>query len=134
MGWLTHSIKKYLAEGQYETYEQCVARLRESNNTPHGGTTADRAAQLEDDLARAVLMIHTLVEACVRKGVFTREEIAQVSAQIDLLDGTADGQLDPAVVRPTPPPPPAARNPPHLALLLSLDSGEPGRLLRVQGT
>ena len=111
MGWLTHSIKKYLTEGQYESYEQCVARLRQ-NNSPHADTTADRAAQLEEDLARAVLMIHTLVEACVRKGVFTREEMARVSAEIDLLDGTADGQLDPAVVRPAPPAPPAVRKPP----------------------
>jgi hypothetical protein len=111
VGWLTHSIKKYLAEGQYETYEQCVARLRQSN-APPGTTTVDRTERLEEDLARAVLMIHTLVEACVRKGMFTREEIARVSAEIDLFDGTADGRLDPAAVRPTPPPPPVPPAPP----------------------
>ncbi len=47
-----------------------------------------------------MLLIHTLAEACIAKGVFTREEIAQAAAEIDLLDGTADGKLDPAVVRP----------------------------------
>ncbi len=29
---------------------------------------------------------------------------------------------------------PQSRNPPHLALLISLDSREPGRIPRVQGT
>jgi hypothetical protein len=107
MGWLTHSLNKYLSEGHCETYEEYVARLRRSNAPPIS-TTVDRMTQLEDDLARAVLIIHTLVEACVRKGVFTREEIAQVSAEVDLWDGVADGQLDPATVRPLPPPPPPA--------------------------
>jgi hypothetical protein len=104
-------VKKYLAEGQYETYEQYLARVRQSNAPPRA-TTLDRATQLEDDLARAVLIIHTLVEACVRKGVFTREEIARVAAEVDLWDGIADGRLDPATVRPTPPPPPPAPAPP----------------------
>jgi hypothetical protein len=105
VGWLTHSFRKYLSEGRYETYEQYLTRVRRDNAPPRN-TTVDRAAQLEEDLARAVLMIHTLVEACVRKGVFTREEIARVSAEVDLWDGVADGRLDPATVRPTPPPPP----------------------------
>ena len=67
MGWLTHSFRKYLSEGRYETYEQYLTRVRRDNAPPRN-TTVDRAAQLEEDLARAVLMIHTLVEACVRKG------------------------------------------------------------------
>ena len=55
--------------------------------------------QLEDDLARAVLLIHTLAEACILKDVFSREEIARAASEIDLFDGTADGELDPAVIR-----------------------------------
>lgn len=107
MGWFTHSMNKYLSEGHYETYDEYVAHVRRTS-APPVNSTLERATQLEADLARAVLIIHTLVEACVRKGVFTREELAQVSAQVDLWDGTADGRLDPATVRPAPPPPPAA--------------------------
>lgn len=105
MGWFSHSIRKYLKEGQYETYEGKLNRIRESRGPAYGSIT-ERAEQLEEDLARAVLLIHTLTEACVRKGFFTREEVAQVASEIDLLDGVADGQLNPAAVRPTPPQPP----------------------------
>ena len=74
--------------------------------------TAQRVEQLEDDLARSVLLIHTLAEACVQKGVFTREEIAEAAAEIDLFDGVADGKLDPAAVRPQPErKPPIVREP-----------------------
>jgi len=98
-------MKKYLSEGQFESFEARLKRLRETAKPPYA-TTSDRAGQLEEDLARAVLLIHTLTEACIRKGVFTREEVAQISAEIDLFDGVADGRLDPAAVRPRPPEPP----------------------------
>jgi hypothetical protein len=105
VGWFSHSIRKYLTEGQFESFEGRLDRIRKAGG-PAYGTIAERAEQLEEDLARAVLIIHTLTEACVRKGLFTREEVAQVASEIDLLDGVADGQLNPAVVRPTPPEPP----------------------------
>jgi hypothetical protein len=105
VSWYTKSIRKYLTAEQCESYEDCLARVRRSNPQPYS-TTADHAEQLEEDLARAVLLIHTLTEACIRKGVFTREEVAQVSREIDLFDGVADGRLDPTVVRPAPPTPP----------------------------
>lgn len=105
MGWLTNSVKKYLTQRQVESYDECLNRLRQAGAQPFG-TTTERTEQLEEDLARAVLMIHTLIEACVRKGVFTREEVAAVAHEIDLFDGIADGKLDPTVVRPSPPPPP----------------------------
>ncbi len=101
MSWLTNSIRKYVSGEQIETYDQCVSRLRHVQLGPNV-TTGDRVEQLEDDLARAVLLIHTLTEACIVKGVFTREEIARAASEIDLFDGTADGKLDPAVIRSEP--------------------------------
>jgi|SRR5690606_10289105 len=61
----------------------------------------DEIAQLENDLGRALLLLHSLIETCVRKGVLTREEISAVARQIDLSDGVADGQLHPATMRPS---------------------------------
>jgi len=98
MSWLTNSMSRYVSGEQSETYEQCVSRLRQIQ-VGTNVTTADRVEQLEDDLARAVLLIHSLTEACILKGVFTREEIARAATEIDLFDGAADGKLDPAVLR-----------------------------------
>lgn len=98
MSWLTNSISRYVSGEQCETYDQCVSRLRQEQLGPNV-TTADRIEQLEDDLARAVLLIHTLTEACILKGIFTRDEIARAANEIDLFDGAADGKLDPAVLR-----------------------------------
>lgn len=53
---------------------------------------------LQENLARALLLVHSLTEALVRKGLVTREEIAAVAAQLDMLDGQADGKLSPGTV------------------------------------
>lgn len=101
MSRLTRSLRKFLTGEQYESYEERLARMRLAGagvKTPQ----VMRIEQLEDDLARAVLLVHTLAEACIEKDVFTREEIAATAAQIDLIDGAADGKLDPAVMRPRP--------------------------------
>jgi hypothetical protein len=58
----------------------------------------DRVDELEDDLCRMSLLVHALTEACIKKGVLTREEISAMAQQVDLLDGQADGKLDPAAL------------------------------------
>jgi hypothetical protein len=55
---------------------------------------------LEDDLGRALLLIHALSEACLSKGLFTQAELHSFIEAIDVSDGTADGKLDPASQRP----------------------------------
>jgi len=99
MSWLTNFISGNPSRKRRESHDERLARMRRVGGEPTT-PTSDRVAQLEDDLARALLLIHTLTEACLRKGVFTRAEIAQTAAEVDLLDGVADGKLDPAVVRP----------------------------------
>ena len=84
--------------GQSETFDECIERLR--SDAADEIPAVDRVALLEDDLARALLVIHTLTEACIQRGVFTREELNQMAAQVDVWDGVADGKLDPAVIRP----------------------------------
>jgi hypothetical protein len=49
--------------------------------------------ELDEDVGRMALLLRALVEACLRKGVFTREELAALIARVDLLDGAADGRL-----------------------------------------
>jgi hypothetical protein len=99
MSWTSKAVRRHLTGEQCETFDECIERLRTAAGDPPP-SPAIRIAQLEDDLARAVLLIHSLTEACVQKGIFTREEIAKTAAEIDMFDGIADGKLDPKVVRP----------------------------------
>lgn len=99
MSWSSHAIKKYLSKREVETFDQRLSRYRHARVDPEVQTT-DRVAQLEDDLARALLLIEALAEACVRHGVVSREQIAKAAEKLDLLDGVADGKLDPSVIRP----------------------------------
>jgi hypothetical protein len=114
MSWTSNLLRKYLGDEEHETFEQCLARLRHSGSVA-ATPLAEQVALLEEELARALLLIHTLAEACVEKGLFTREEIAETAAEIDLWDGVADGKLDPKAVLPKPPPAPAPkpRKPPR---------------------
>ncbi len=84
--------------GHNETFNECIDRLR--SETTEQMPAVDRVALLEDDLARALLVIHTLTEACIQRGVFTRAELNQMAAHVDMWDGVADGKLDPSVIRP----------------------------------
>ena len=99
MSWTSKAIRRHLTGEQCETFDELAARMRRAESDPPPSPVV-RIAQLEDDLARAVLLIHSLTEACVQKGIFTREEIARTAAEIDMFDGIADGKLDPKVVRP----------------------------------
>lgn len=59
-----------------------------------------RLDEAEADLGRTLLLAMTVDRILVEKGVLTSDEIASVANQLDLVDGVADGQLDPATVRP----------------------------------
>jgi hypothetical protein len=74
-------------------------RQMNSRSSRSDANLRDRIDELEDDIGRLSLMMHALAEACVRKGVFSREEIASIADELDLLDGQADGKLDPAALR-----------------------------------
>lgn len=65
----------------------------------------ERLALLEGDIARLALMATTLAEAVVRKGLMTREEVRELAGEIDALDGSIDGKLDPSALRSSPPGP-----------------------------
>ena len=58
----------------------------------------DTVETLQENLSRALLLVHSLTETLVRKGLVTREEIAAVADQLDMLDGQADGKLAPGTI------------------------------------
>ena len=53
-----------------------------------------RVAQLEDDLGRVALLTRALMDACLKKGVLTQIEIAEMMTNADMSDGVRDGKLD----------------------------------------
>jgi hypothetical protein len=87
---------------QTEQIESVNRKLRQAQNTRVAADArlGDDLEQLSNDLGRALLLLHSLVETCVRKGVLSRDEIREVARELDLSDGVADGKVDPATLRP----------------------------------
>ena len=87
----------YLAPEAWERYKLLDMHddLKQSQReASHARVRATESVEaLEENLSRALLLVHALTEALVRKGLVTREEIAVVAAQLDMLDGQADGKL-----------------------------------------
>ena len=92
----------YLAPEAWERYKLLDIHddLKQSQReAAHAKARAtDSIEILEENLSRALLLVHSLTHALVRKGLVTREEIAAVAAQLDMLDGQADGKLAPGSV------------------------------------
>jgi uncharacterized protein involved in exopolysaccharide biosynthesis len=62
-------------------------------------SASERLAHLEEDLARAAVLLRTLINAALARGVMTREELMLAIARVDLRDGRTDGLLDPGEYR-----------------------------------
>ena len=59
-----------------------------------------RVLQLEEDVARVALLSRALTELCLKKGLFTKRELAEALVAVDLVDGALDFGLDPAFALP----------------------------------
>lgn len=53
----------------------------------------DAIDQLEIDLGRVMLKVHSLMEVCIDKGLVSNEELWRKSHEIDARDGEVNGQL-----------------------------------------
>ena len=92
----------YLAPEAWERYKLLDMHddLKQSQReASHARARATESVEtLEENLSRALLLVHSLTEALVRKGLVTREEISAVASQLDMLDGKSDGKLGPGTV------------------------------------
>jgi len=59
-----------------------------------------RLLQLEEDVARVALLSRALAELCLKKGLFTKRELAEQLVATDIMDGALDFGLDPALALP----------------------------------
>jgi hypothetical protein len=98
MGWTRYLLHDYYTAKELDRIDERMRSMR-SSSARSAGDARERVEELEDDLGRLTLLVHALAEACVRKGVLSRDEIAAVADDIDLLDGCADGKLAPSSLR-----------------------------------
>ena len=90
----------YLNEG---TLAGRLARLEKRNSEMArrlGRSGRVTAKMLQDDLGRMALLLRSVTELCIEKGVFSDGELARKLEQVDIADGVTDGRLDPDVVMP----------------------------------
>ncbi len=59
-----------------------------------------RVLQLEEDVARVALLSRALAELLLKKGLFTKRELAEQLVATDIVDGALDFGLDPALTLP----------------------------------
>ena len=98
MSWTRYLFHDFFTAKELNRIDANAERRRRLASTERIGIR-QRFTDTEDDVGRLALLVHALAEACVRKGVLTREEIAAMVAEVDLLDGAKDGKLDPAALR-----------------------------------
>jgi hypothetical protein len=67
--------------------------------SPQASSLEARVADLESDLGRVALLARALMDACIKKGVVSQLDIAQMLRAIDASDGVEDGRLDPKALR-----------------------------------
>jgi hypothetical protein len=59
-----------------------------------------RVLQLEEDIARVALLSRAVTELFLKKGLFTKRELAEQLVATDIVDGALDFGLDPALALP----------------------------------
>jgi hypothetical protein len=89
--------KRYLAPEwwQMEKIDQIDRQMRmlRASDSRARVDLGDEVDDLASELGKAMLLIHALIETCVRKEVLSRAEIAAVVQELDLRDGIVDGAL-----------------------------------------
>jgi hypothetical protein len=92
--WLGHLLAKYVGDRQAASTEKMIAKNRKIR-ARNPSELVNRVDELEDELARTRLLLYTLTELCVSKGVMTQKELQAMAKKVDLADGVQDGKLAP---------------------------------------
>lgn len=94
MSWTRYLLHDYFTAREFNRLDDDRRRRAWADRRARVRTN-DRIAELEGDLASLAQLSRALVEACLSKGVVTREELAALADKLDELDGVKDGRLDP---------------------------------------
>lgn len=68
-------------------------RMRTQRQAAERAKLESRIEELEQDLGEAVLLLRTMSDLCVQKGVLTADEMMERAEELDALDGVIDGRM-----------------------------------------
>lgn len=72
---------------------------RRAERRDGASTSSKRMDSLENDVGYVSLLLASLIQKLDEKGVLVRDDLREVMAQLDEIDGVKDGQLDINVLR-----------------------------------
>lgn len=110
MSWARYLIHDFWTAREFNRRDEERRRTNRASRMRARARTRDiddnraRIGELEQDLAEATLLLRTLADLCVQKGVLTADEVAAKAEELDALDGTIDGRIGEE-----PPDPPSGR-------------------------
>lgn len=110
-------VNRRIDELKHQVRRLKEARVGDGNDLRY---IYDMLDQLEVDIGRSLLLLHSLAEVCVAKGLVTHEELNEEAERLDRLDGNLDGTLDVALFRT---PQERQRTPSTKAMLHQLEKG-----------
>ncbi len=97
MSWIRSMLlRRWPAETMEKMEREIEARTRARREAEPAAAPISpeaRIDELERDLGRVVLLARALVQALLRKGLLTQNEIGDMMAEVDLSDGVADGAI-----------------------------------------
>lgn len=107
--WMFYLNRDWWEYSKIQDLEDDVRQARREASRAHS-ISGESVDVLTDNLARSLLLVHTLIETLVRKGLVTREELVTTMNELDALDGESDGKLTPGTLPGTVKPPPRTQS------------------------
>lgn len=89
MSWSRYFLSDYLTRREFKQVDRQLRSQRRIQMSARR-ELRERIQDLEDENGRLALMVRALTEACIRKGVFSRDELQQIATEVDLWDGADD--------------------------------------------
>ena len=96
--WSDNWFRAHHIDKQVERLKKKVLDAREDSGADLRNILA-AIDQLEVDIGRTLLKVQAIVHVLEEKGLVTTDELAAKAAELDEMDGKADGILHPAVFR-----------------------------------
>jgi len=99
MSWTRYLLHDFWTAREFNKMdEERVARRRSSRRrterlAAQRRELEGRVEELEQDLGEAVLLVRTLTDLCLEKGILGSEELMAKAEQLDALDGEIDGRM-----------------------------------------
>ena len=99
MSWTRYLLHDFWTASEFNRIEASDRRTRRAQRRSRQHAREEREAlghrveELEQELAESALLLRSLAELCMEKGVLSPEEIAAKVELIDSRDGEVDGRM-----------------------------------------